>query len=99
MLYLKALAVGIVTGLLAPVVVAVAQWTALAAGFVGGVAFTGGGVGGGSSFDVYLPTSWSSGLLLTQIVTGFAIGFLFTLWRAFVRVQADGQVPSRRESP
>ena len=83
MLSLKAFAVGLVTDLLAPVVVAVVQWAALAAGFVGRVAVTGGGVGG-ASFDVYQPTSWSPGLFITQIAIGFAVGFLFTLWRAFV---------------
>ena len=84
MTVLKAIGVGVVTGLLAPVVAAIAQWAALAAGFVGRIAATGGG-GGPSSFDVYMPTSWSIDLLRTQMAVGFIVGFVFYLWNALAR--------------
>jgi hypothetical protein len=72
--------------------------TGLVTLFLGGFAATGGGASGGSSsvgpssFDVYVPTTFglpsSSGLLVTQIIAGFGVGFLFMLWRALVRRQA-----------
>jgi hypothetical protein len=83
MVFVKAFAVGIVTGVLAPVVVAVVQLTGILVGFARGAAFTGGGGGVGIAW----PMSFSSELSLMQVAVGFAIGFLFMLWRALVRRQ------------
>jgi hypothetical protein len=82
MVVAKAFAVGLVTGLLAPVAVVGVRLAAVLAGFARGVAATG---GGGGSFDVYMPLAFSPDLLFKQIAVGFAFGFLFALWRALVQ--------------
>ena len=85
MLFLKAFAVGLVTGLVAPVVVGVAGLVLfLVAVLFSGYAAT--GVTG--SFHVDLSPGWQE-QLLKVIGVGFAIGFLFTLWRALVIRQAQ----------
>ena len=88
MVFAKAFAVGLLTGLLAPVVVGVAFLVVvLVHFFFSGYAATGGGTG---SFhvDFYTEPGWQD-QLLKVIGVGFAIGFLFTLWQAFVKRQAQ----------
>jgi hypothetical protein len=71
MMYGKAVVVGIVTALLAPVVVVVAL------SVVGvGVAATGGGGIAGVSIGLVTP------IVSSVLVGGFSIGFGWTLWRA-----------------
>jgi hypothetical protein len=87
MVFAKAFAVGILSGLLAPVVVGVALLVAaLVTLFFGGFAVTGGGAVG-IGVDFYTTPGWQE-QLLKVIGVGFAIGFLFTLWRAFIKHQA-----------
>jgi len=84
MLYAKAFAVGVVTGVLSPVVAGGAAflwfWVSL---FLGGFA----------SYDIHLHDVHvqnfflivSPGQLVMQMAVGFAIGFLFTLWRGLIK--------------
>jgi hypothetical protein len=89
MILAKAFAVGILTALLAPVVVfgVALLVAALVTLFSGGFAVTGGGAVG-IGVDFYTEPGWQE-QLLKLIGVGFAIGFLFTLWRAFVTRQAQ----------
>jgi len=85
MLYAKAFAVGVVTGVLAPVVVAAVVLVGLPlAGFVYVSVMSGAG-SGPSSFDSYHVVAISPEPILMQMAVGFAIGFLLTLWRAMVK--------------
>ena len=81
MLYLKAIAVGIVTGVLA---LAVAGVIALA---FGGYYVIGTGVDI-HIHDTYFAWPGSPEPLVKQFAVGFGIGFLFMLWRAMVKHQA-----------
>src|SRR5262245_42082603 len=84
MLYAKAFAVGVVTGVLAPVVVAVASFLVFVLStFSGGFSVSGAGGIAGGSISFLIDTSPKP--ILIQMAVGFAIGFLFTLWRAMVK--------------
>ena len=80
MLYAKALAVGVVAGVLAPIVAGAAAFLWLFfAGF--------------GSYDIHVHDvavqnfflTVSPEQLLAQMSVGFVIGFLFTLWAALVK--------------
>jgi hypothetical protein len=77
MVYAKAFAVGVVTGVLAPVVVAT---VVLVTFLITGILYFGG------LPDVYVDYSSpiSPKPILMQMAVGFAIGFLFSLWRDLV---------------
>ena len=84
MVLAKAFAVGIVTGVLAPVVTGVASvvWF-LVTLLLGGYAVTGGG-----SYSINVQSFFltaSPERLFMQFVVGFTVGFLFMLWRALVK--------------
>jgi hypothetical protein len=85
MVYARAFAVGVVTGVLALIVAGAASivWFLMTA-FFGGLAATGGGGIGGISVGIAFPMNISPKPILMQMAVGFAIGFLFTLWRYLV---------------
>jgi hypothetical protein len=95
MVLAKAFIVGIVTGLLAPVVTGVASvvWFLVTLLF-GGYAMTGGGSYSINVQSFFLTISPES--LFTQIVVGFAVGFLLMLWRALVRHETRVERLGRR---
>jgi hypothetical protein len=76
-IYAKAIAHGIVTGLMAPVVlIALLAWAGVDSGALGGAALIPGTLV--SRADVVLPV---------VVVLGFAVGFARTLWRARAKTQ------------
>jgi hypothetical protein len=81
MVLVKAFAVGIVTAVLAPVVVMVGQFVIAEVTLFSRASAAGGGFVGISA-DIGFASV--SGLLFTLAV-GFALGFLFMLWKAWVR--------------
>jgi hypothetical protein len=89
MLYAKAFAAGVVTGVLAPVVVGVASlvWF-MGTLYLGGFAVRAGGPSWVVVSSVNLQSFYSTTTperLVMQMAVGFAVGLLFTLWRALVK--------------
>ena len=84
MVYAKAFAVGLVTGVLAPVVVAVVEQVVLPLVGFAYLFVSCSVVGGPSCYDSFSSVVITPEIILRQMVVGFAIGFLFTLWRALV---------------
>ena len=84
MLYAKAFAIGVVTGVLAPIVIAVVRLVILPlAGFIDVWLMS--VASGSSSFDSYSVVTTTLESVFLQMAAGFAIGFLGTLWWAMVK--------------